>query len=147
MNPRLFDPEALGAAAVRASAVEIAAVAAGGALGALLRHGLTRTAVAIPGGSTVWGTLLANLLGCFLIGLLAGYLSSGRVIASHHQLAIRTGFLGSLTTFSTFALEAYSLAGERNWLLGFGYVLLTLVLGLVTLAAGFGLAQSWQRAA
>ncbi len=51
------------------------------------------------------GILIANLLGAYLIGLYIGYIQNVSTIASIYKLLITTGFLGSLTTFSTFSME------------------------------------------
>lgn len=112
------------------------AIAAGGAVGALLRHGLTRAAASVPGGSGAIGTTIANVLGCFAIGLLTGYVISGGVLVNRHQLAIRTGLLGSLTTFSTFALETVHFGTDQRWWSAAIYVAGNLGLGMAAVAIG-----------
>ena len=118
------------------------AIAAGGALGALMRFAFTRIAVAIPGGASPWGTLPANLVGCLAIGLLAGYVIAGGAIDQRHHLAIRTGVLGSLTTFSTFALESVQLAGEQRWVTATAYLVANLFVGLLLVGVGMVVGRS-----
>ena len=118
------------------------AIAAGGALGALMRFAFTRIAVAIPGGASPWGTLAANLVGCLAIGLLAGYVIAGGAIDQRHHLAIRTGVLGSLTTFSTFALESVQLAGEQRWVTATAYLVANLFVGLLLVGVGMVVGRS-----
>ncbi len=84
--------------------IPIAAISAGASLGALLRW---RLGVAL---NAIWpnlplGTLVANLLGGLLIGIASEVLISRTAIPPEWRLAIITGFLGGLTTFSTFSLE------------------------------------------
>ncbi|NMM36862.1 MAG: fluoride efflux transporter CrcB [Glaciimonas sp.] len=84
--------------------IPIAAIAAGASLGSLLRW---RLGLAL---NAVWpnlplGTLLANLIGGLLIGIASEVLVSRSAIPPEWRLAIITGFLGGLTTFSTFSLE------------------------------------------
>ena len=112
------------------------AIALGGAVGALLRHWITRLAIWIPGGSGPLGTIVANLLGCFTIGLLTGYVLAGGNFADRHQLAIRTGLLGSLTTFSTFALEAVHFGNDQRWGAVTLYIAANLVLGVAAVMFG-----------
>ena len=118
------------------------AIAAGGALGALMRFAFTRIAVAIPGGASRWGTLAANLVRCLAIGLLAGYVIAGGAIDQRHHLAIRTGVLGSLTTFSTFALESVQLAGEQRWVTATAYLVANLFVGLLLVGVGMVVGRS-----
>jgi len=90
--------------------IQILLISIGGALGALLRAFLaflTRTQSIEKG--LPMGTLGANFLGCFLIGLILGYLESVSYKTETLRLILVTGFLGSLTTFSTFSYEAISL--------------------------------------
>ena len=95
-----------------------AAVALGAALGAWLRWGL---AVWLNG---VWpsmppGTLLANLLGGYLIGLAVAYFAQNPSLPAEWKLLVVTGFLGALTTFSTFSAEVVGLLqqGRLGWAL------------------------------
>jgi len=59
------------------------------------------------------GTLLANLAGCLLIGLAAGWFESRPEISQATRLLVTTGFLGGFTTFSAFSLETVALLSER----------------------------------
>jgi fluoride exporter len=117
---------------------EAIAVAAGAALGALARWGL---AIGFnPLFPTVpLGTLLANLLGGYLVGLAVAVFASHAGLPPEVRLFVITGFLGGLTTFSTFSAEVVSLlgGGQPGWALAavgahlFGSLLLT-GLGIVS---------------
>lgn len=82
----------------------VAAISLGAALGALLRWvlglGLNAAFPTLP-----LGTLVANLLGGYLVGLAVGLLSLHNELPPHWRLFVITGFLGGLTTFSTFSVE------------------------------------------
>ncbi|MFY1635395.1 fluoride efflux transporter FluC [Solwaraspora sp. WMMB335] len=104
----------------------LAAVAGGGALGALARYGLATAWPATPG-SVPWSTLVTNLAGCFLIGFLM------QLVTTHprpHRLLrpfLGAGVLGGFTTFSIQSLEVRDLlAAGRPWLAS-GYAAGTLV--------------------
>jgi fluoride exporter len=78
----------------------------GGSIGALSRYGVSILAVKMFGARFPWGTLIVNLAGCFLIGLAFGLAERGSGIMSPSmRLFFVTGYLGALTTFSTYALE------------------------------------------
>jgi CrcB protein len=97
----------------------IAAVAAGAALGALLRwHLSNRLNALFP--TIPPGTLLANLIGGYLIGLALAFFSSYPAISLEGRLLIITGFCGGLTTFSTFSAEVVVLLqrGQLFWAAG-----------------------------
>lgn len=81
-------------------------VAAGGSLGALCRYGFATAAARFLGTRFPWGTLLANLTGCFLIGIAFALADRTNILSPSARLFFMTGFLGALTTFSTFALES-----------------------------------------
>ena len=104
---------------------KILLVALGGALGAALRYGTHVFFARFSDGPLPLGTWTVNLVGCFLIGLLVPLL--GRAgLAEHLRFFLVVGFLGSLTTFSTFSLETLDL-----WQRGLGVGALVNVIGSV----------------
>lgn len=111
-------------------------VAIGGALGALLRYLVSGWTYRYSSGVFPWGTLVVNLAGSLIIGLLWG-LFEASVVSSNVRLLLFMGVLGSFTTFSTFSLESFSLLrdGEYSFLLW--NVLLSVVLGIGFVFAGY----------
>lgn len=92
------------------------AVAVGSALGALLRWSLgMKLNGLLPGVPP--GTLLANLLGAFIIGAALAWLAGNAAVSPEWRLLITTGFCGGLTTFSTFSAEVFTLLqqGRPGW--------------------------------
>jgi CrcB protein len=87
-----------------------ALVMCGGSLGAASRYGVGLLAARIWGTSFPWGTLIVNLVGCFFIGLVLGLADSVRFLTPDMRLLLVTGYLGALTTFSTFCLETVAAA-------------------------------------
>ena len=121
--------------------VNVLLVAAGGALGASLRYGVVHVVKPhSPGFPT--GTLLVNLAGCMVIGLLAGLWGAGIAPGDRLKLFVFTGVLGGFTTFSSFGLETLQLMRDGRVLAAIGYVVACNVLGLA-LAAG-GMALTWR---
>jgi len=122
----------------------LAAVALGGILGAEARYGLSRAWVHRPDGFP-WSTLLVNLTGCLLIGVLMATLPQ---LPRPHRLArpfLGTGMLGGYTTYSTFAVEVQQLVRQHRPGTAAGYLAAT-VLGCavaVWLAAGLA-GRVWQ---
>lgn len=104
------------------------AVAAGGAIGSVLRYAVSVWFMR-GGGAFPVGTLVVNVIGSFLLGVLA------RVFLSLDQdyvlrLALTTGFCGGFTTFSTFSAETITLMQEGRAGRAAAYVALTIALGL-----------------
>ncbi len=87
-------------------------VALGGGLGALTRYGITMLSVRLFSDRFPFGTLIVNLAGCFLIGLMFALGSGRNIISPSFRLFFVTGFLGALTTFSTYGIESVNLAGS-----------------------------------
>jgi CrcB protein len=97
---------------------QIFPVMIGGSLGAVSRYGMTLLAVKLFGTRFPWGTLAVNLIGCFLIGITFGMADRGsHFMTPMTRLFFMTGFLGALTTFSTFGLETVnSLRLGTTWI-------------------------------
>jgi CrcB protein len=116
------------------------AVAAGGALGAPARYALDR-AVAVGGGEFPWGTFVVNVSGCFALGALVGALLVHWPTARYARAFGAAGFLGSFTTFSTFALEVDLLVERGHLVVAAGYVVASLFAGLAATAVGLTIAR------
>ena len=84
-------------------------VMAGGSLGAASRYGVCLMAVRMWGTSFPWGTLIVNLAGCFIIGLLFALAEHAKILTPNTRLFLITGYLGALTTFSSFSAETLTL--------------------------------------
>lgn len=90
--------------------IQVLYVAAGGAAGAVCRYIVSIFISRITRHSSIYtGTVAVNISGCFLLGILFGYMLHNPVISEAFILIFATGFLGSFTTFSTFALELQNL--------------------------------------
>lgn len=114
--------------------LELLMVGVGGALGAISRFGIAELSKKLFASSFPIGTLVANLAGCFLIGLIIG---SGHASKSDPiRLGFGIGFLGALTTFSTFGAETLKHFNEGEWLVAFGNVLVNVVFGLTLVFLG-----------
>lgn len=113
---------------------EFLLVGFGGALGAMSRYAINLVAARFTTGEFPVGTLAANLAGCFLIGMLIG---SGHAEKSDHlRLGFGVGFLGALTTFSTFGAETMSRLNEGQWPLALINITANVVLGLICVVVG-----------
>ncbi len=109
--------------------------ALGGALGALARWGV---AEALPrqDGGWPWATLLVNLTGCLLIGVLTGVLANRSPEPAWARPFLGVGVLGGYTTYSAFAVEVVVLADAGALPAALGYVLASVLGGVLAVAAG-----------
>ncbi|MEM9770591.1 MAG: fluoride efflux transporter CrcB [Cyanobacteria bacterium P01_D01_bin.73] len=90
-----------------------------------------------------WGTLTVNLVGALVMGFAITWFSQYQKGTANWQLWLLVGFLGSFTTFSSYALETWRLLnGDRPWL-GWIYGLGSVALGLAAVQIGTALAKSW----
>ncbi|MCA6423060.1 MAG: fluoride efflux transporter CrcB [Flavobacterium sp.] len=116
-------------------------IAIGGAIGSVLRF-LTTILVSKfcrenSGFHFPLATCIANIFGCFLIGLFIGILAKNQLTDSNLKWFLVTGFCGGFTTFSAFGMENFNLLQNNNILLAFSYIALSIILGLF--AVWFGL--------
>ncbi len=115
-----------------------ALVFVGGGLGAALRHGVNRFAMAVFGPGFPAGTLIVNIVGSLAMGLLIGALAAVPGGTSQHlRLFLATGVLGGFTTFSAFSLDALTLWERGQPGTALAYVAASVVLSLAAVALGF----------
>jgi CrcB protein len=117
------------------------AVGLGGALGSMARHGVNMLVSRFPGHAVPTATAVVNILGCAVIGILAGAIAGGRL---HMPLTMRAfvfvGILGGFTTFSTFGLDTLTLAHEGRPLAAAANVAVQVAVGLTAVFAGYAIA-------
>ncbi len=110
------------------------AIGIGGSIGAISRFLISFYAQKILGSSFAYGTLIVNMLGSFLIGFLALYFEN--VISPNLKAMIVTGFLGALTTFSTFSYESILMIQEGLYQKAILNIFLNLLLSLSATIGG-----------
>lgn len=111
----------------------IIVIGIGGAIGAVLRYLASHHFAGLLGTSFPWGTLVINLFGSFLLGILYG-LSINFPLDPHIKGFIGTGLLGAFTTFSTFSIENLIMLRDGNYLAMMSYLAGTILGGI---ACGF----------
>jgi CrcB protein len=122
--------------------LQIVWIAVAGAMGALCRWGISRAGYALLGPGFAWGTLIANVLGCFLLGfLMYTGLNTGK-IPEALRTALAIGFLGALTTFSTFSYETIGYIEDGAWMLAVANIGANLAVGLGATFGGLCLART-----
>lgn len=117
-------------------------VGVGGMAGSVARYGVTLLgqfiSTAFP-----YGTLTVNLLGCFIIGLIAELAAETTLISPEMRLLLATGFCGGFTTFSSFMFEVMGLVRDGELLYASTYVGISAVGGFLLLYFGMQLAKLW----
>jgi CrcB protein len=113
------------------------AVALAGACGSVLRYAVGLALLRVPLGFP-FGTLVVNVLGSFLLGVFARWLSAPSIDPAW-RIALTVGFCGGFTTFSTLSAEVVSMAQEGRLLRAAAYVLASLVLGVSATLLGLAL--------
>ncbi|MGV3770143.1 MAG: fluoride efflux transporter CrcB [Sphingobium phenoxybenzoativorans] len=111
-------------------------VMGGGAVGATLRYHLGRLAAHLFGMNYPWGTLLANLIGGFAMGVLAGCLARSASGGEPVRLLLGVGVLGGFTTFSAFSLETFLMIERGEAMSALLYVLASVIGAVAALAIG-----------
>ena len=116
-------------------------VALGGALGASGRYGLGLFVDRLSGSGFPYGTMSANILGSFAMGILVAWLAAKGAGSETARLFIGVGLLGGFTTFSSFSLDAMNLLRDKGMTPFLSYVLISVVVSLLAIAAGLWLAR------
>lgn len=112
-------------------------VATGGAVGAVSRYWLTLASAHLFGTAFPYGTLIVNLLGSLAIGALYAVLQSGLVATAPVRALVGVGFLGALTTFSTFSMDTLALLQHGHFLHAALNILLNVLLCLSLVWLGY----------
>ena len=119
----------------------IAAIAAGGATGAVLRHGVNVLTFKITGDGFPWGTLGVNVIGSFVMGALIVVFAHLWQPPQEIKALLVTGLLGAFTTFSTFSLDVATLYERGALIEAGGYILASVVLSVGALFVAMALTR------
>jgi CrcB protein len=114
-----------------------------GAIGTLARYGLQGVVQIRTTSTFPFGTLLVNLSGCFLLGLIGQFTLNRLVISPDWRVAIAVGFFGGYTTFSSFGWETAKMLEDGEWARTTVYVAASVVAGLLLSVAGIRLANKF----
>ncbi len=117
------------------------AVGIGGAIGAMMRYGVSQIPQFTPS-LFPYATLAVNVLGSFVIGVVAGAVSKTSILSPAAAVFWKAGFCGGLTTFSTFSLETVGLFEKKQWGIAGAYIAASIALTIAGAALGGLLALS-----
>ena len=115
-------------------------IALGGSIGALARFGIAKFVNQVSGGVFPWGTMTVNFLGLFVMGFLYE-LFEKTLVPSEIRLFLTVGFLGALTTFSTYGMETITLFRNGQYGAAVLNIVLSNVIGIVLVVAGIFIAR------
>ena len=120
------------------------AVALGGALGSMARHGVNVLVARRLMGPGPLSTAIVNVVGCAIIGVLAGLIASGHLrLSQAARTFVFVGVLGGFTTFSSFGLDTFTLVQEGRQMQAAANVLVQVVVGVAAVFGGFAIG-SWK---
>lgn len=122
--------------------INILLVGLGGGIGAITRYLVSVWAAQKYGSEFPYGTLLVNLAGCLIIGLFMQLVTDRIIVNPYWRMLVTVGFLGGLTTFSSFSYETVKLVGDGELALAFYNVAANTVLGLMATWVGITIAKA-----
>ena len=122
--------------------LQIIWIAVAGAMGAICRWGVNRAGHEMLGSDFAWGTLIANVTGCFLLGFIMNFGLTSDKLSAEVRTAIAVGFLGALTTFSTFSYETVGYIENGSWAPAIINIGSNVLLGLGATLAGLILSRT-----
>ena len=119
------------------------AIAVGGSLGAVARYWVSTTTYQWLGQNFPYGTLAVNLLGSLVMGFLSVVLIHRFPVSEPLRIGLLAGFLGSFTTFSTFAMDSLHLVGNGALFKAASYIVLSVLLCVIGAWAGLATAKQF----
>lgn len=123
-----------------------AVVGVGGFIGALARYGLSGYVHRqLPEADFPYGTLVVNLLGCLLIGVLAGLAEQRQLFGPEVRTFLLIGVLGGFTTYSTFGFETFAMLRDAEFMQAGLNVIVHVIAGLALVWLGYGMV-AWRGA-
>ncbi|MFO1130792.1 MAG: fluoride efflux transporter CrcB [Hyphomicrobiales bacterium] len=117
-------------------------VALGGALGSAARYGVNVWSGRMFGSEFPWQTLIVNILGCFIMGVLTEMMALKLNVGQETRAFLTTGILGGFTTFSAFSLDFAYLVERKQVAAAGGYALASVVISLIAVFAGMNLIRT-----
>lgn len=123
---------------------EAVIIGLGGATGSILRYFSGQFISKNFPSQIPMGTLVVNLLGCLLIGILVGCFSKNQISGNEWKLLLVTGFCGGYTTFSAFAIENINLIQNHQVSQALIYIGLSIILGLLAVWLGLTVVKLFQ---
>ena len=123
------------------AAFKIFSIAVGGAFGATARYLINISPLAGVFEKFPFPTFLINVIGSFLIGFFMIVFADKVLVSDNVRMAVIVGFLGAFTTFSTFEFEIFGLMRERQLIIAFLYLALSILVGFAAVVAGVALGR------
>jgi CrcB protein len=117
-------------------------VGLGGFIGSVARYLVAVLLAGYTASVFPFATLIVNLVGCFLIGLLFALSDRGNLLSTEWRIFLTTGFCGGFTTFSTFSYESLRLIQDGEYLYFGAYVLASVLIGLAATFLGIILVRA-----
>ena len=117
-------------------------VGIGGCIGSIARYLVAVSMSGVISSSFPWATLIVNVAGCFLIGVIFAVSDRGSLLSPEWRILLTTGFCGGFTTFSTFSYESLRLFQDGEYFYVSVYVLASVVMGLLATLLGIYLIRS-----
>ena len=114
----------------------------GGGFGSILRFAISKLFMADKS-SFPWSTLIANFIGCFIIGIILGWFINNNKQYSDLYVFLSIGFCGGLTTFSTFSVEGLTFLKNGELFMFVTYILISILGGLLLATLGYYVFQLW----
>lgn len=121
--------------------IDVIIVMIGGGVGAVTRYLTANWAAQTYGTDFPYGTLIVNVAGCFVIGIIMTLVTEKFIVNPYWRLLTVTGFLGGLTTFSSFSYETFKLFSDGQMQYGLYNVFSNIILSLLATWGGMALAR------